>query len=157
MYHHFYRNYIKYLFKKLLKDVSIIPNISQGGCGITAYYLSLLLYKYNEPFEVVTFHNRGSEDIFKHNYKNREGSVGANHIMLSWNGYYVGSDGIFKQEDYEDNSLYRFYIRLTKEEFSYILVDDENIHNWNCDFKRHINEPVLIRTINYHIKNLIPT
>ena len=116
------------------KYLNKIPNINEGGCGISA----LTLYRWiKENAEIgntkfVFLYREDSEDRYFNNQKvlkDSEGEADApSHACLLYEGKFIDSDGDLDISNFE-------WVQIIDEE-DFVKRSLENVEDWNYHFDR---------------------
>ena len=118
-------------------QLSKIPNINNGGCGVSA--LALAEYIENnedcsgghKPRFVFLYHYH-NDDLYSNNTKAQFDSKlipkAPAHIVVLWKGLYIDSDGE------HDITNYQYVQFINKKDF--LIKAIKNINSWNRCFNR---------------------
>lgn len=137
---------IDYLQKKVVKD---IPNVNHGGCGVVAEELYHIFSSLNfKPKIVVMTSMPNSVKKFIKNSEITGESIALNHIIISIEGKYVDSTGVYKSAKslVESNfdGRYKIVSGLT---INQLALLNKNYPHWNSSFDREKNIPKIKRRV----------
>jgi hypothetical protein len=136
---------------QLIMQLSLIPNINYGGCGISALTMWRWL-KANDQLhsdtEVVLLYRNCSDDLIEYNHavlqQERRDIDVPTHIALYHNGIYIDSTSIFGKQ--VDINRYDRHQHITHHNSEQVLIecinrpsayDGNDGPRWNLMFSRH--------------------
>jgi hypothetical protein len=145
---------------QVLKYLSRIPRINNGGCGVSA----LAIYRWLEKEKLliknsilkhkdtrfVFLYEFDNEHLFKNNKKainnpNVE-AIAPNHAVIFHKGNYIDCDGTV------NISRYEWIQNIRNEEF--ILRANNNVDYWNPDFDRNKYIKLIEKRLNINLSDI---
>jgi glutaredoxin len=121
--------------EKLCKKVNKIRFINSGGCCVYAYHLSTVLKSLNIKYKIVVIDSSKSTAKYLKSCEeyNDMPYLGANHVMIYTNGFYIDSRGIgFNPRSIINNKLESInrYVGGFNPTITKIDLNQETFYNW---------------------------
>jgi hypothetical protein len=122
------------IFTELTVDLSNIPRINYGGCGLVAKALYKSLYKQFPDISIWYLDDYNNREAYTHNHP-----YAPNHVVIKVGRYYYDANGVYSPTQLQErwNFTHRWKVSYT------YLIDSIDKGCWNPEFDRKTHTPVI--------------
>jgi hypothetical protein len=125
-------------FIQLTVDLSNIPRINYGGCGLVAKALYEALYKQYPNVSIWYLDDCDNREAYIYNKP-----YAPNHVVIKVGRYYYDANGV-----YSPSQLQKHWNFMNKWKVSYqYLIDSIDKGRWNPEFDREDHAPIIYKLI----------